>query len=161
MKMLSKDKQLKTYQEMRIGSQEIVGDKGQLPNVVIGEYLSAAWLMIWGMLRQTSAGVRKFMDTFVMKILFYWPARVLRPAFASSRWEKSSILFLVMFALGGVAGCLITYYVQAKVKTWWAWVIPVAIFLCLALFLLVKRLRAKYGKTKQAPWKEQTTKKSQ
>jgi hypothetical protein len=85
MKMLSKDKQLKTYQEMCIGSQEIVGDKGQLPNVVIGEYLSAAWLMIWGMLRRTSAGVRKFMDTFVMKILFYWPAKVLHPAFASSR----------------------------------------------------------------------------
>jgi len=114
MKMLSKDEQLEAYQEMHIGSQEIVGDNGQVPNVVVGEYLSAAWLMIWGMLGQTNTRVKKFMDTWILKILFYWPAKILRPAFASSRRDKSPILFLIVFLVGVALGILAIYYFQDK-----------------------------------------------
>ncbi len=59
---------------------------------------------------------KKFMDTFIMKIMFYWLARVLRPVLASSRWEKSSILFLAMLVIGGVIGGLITYLFPGQGK---------------------------------------------
>lgn len=153
MNILNKDEKLKLYQDMEIGSQKIIGEQGQVPNVVIGEYISTAWLMVWGMLRQTNGRIRGFMDKRTVKLLSYWPARLFRRVCAASRWDKSLILYLVVFVMGGLAGCLATYYVYARVNVWWAWaalaVVCAGVVLC--LLVLVTKMRADTKKKKPGP----------
>jgi hypothetical protein len=134
---LTPDQQWKAFRAMRIGSQDIVGPKGQVPNNVVGEYVTLGYLMFWGMLRR-SLGNRagSLLDRQRVRWFFRDPVVFLHHVLSLARRERTTAVGLVALGVGGLLGLAGTALYYGK----WGLGVPAAIALIglMALFTWVR-----------------------
>src|SRR5262249_15819307 len=93
---LSPEQQWKAFTDMSIGSQNIVGPNGGVPHNVVGEYVTLAYLMFWGMLHQ-SLGQRAaaFLDHKRVKLFFHTPVLFIYYWLSLVRQERATALGVI------------------------------------------------------------------
>jgi hypothetical protein len=95
----------KAYQDMHLGSQNITGSEGQVPNAVVGEYGTLAYLMLWGMIRRSLGDKAKaFMDKANVKLFLRTPVQFMYCLFMLFRRERTVAASLIMVIAGIVIG---------------------------------------------------------
>jgi predicted acylesterase/phospholipase RssA len=114
--VLNPSQQWMSFQAMQIGSQKIVGPNGYVPTQIIGEYVSLAYLMFWGMLRQ-SLGDRStaFLDRSRVKWLGRTPVLFVYHLLALLRRERLTALTIIVLITGVLLGLAVT---AAFFKSW-------------------------------------------
>jgi predicted acylesterase/phospholipase RssA len=97
------------FRAMKFGRQQIVGPKGYVPNQVIGEYVSLAYLMFWGMLRQ-SLGDRStaFLDRSRVQWVGRTPVLFLYHLLALLRRERLTAVTVIVLTTGVLLGLGVT-----------------------------------------------------
>lgn len=131
------EQQWKAYTDMRIGSQTIVGAGGQVPNNVVGEYVTLAYLRFWSML-QRSLGTRsaEFLDRPRVRLFFRTPFLFGYHVFSLARQERTTAAALIALTVGVLLGVIATSWFSGN------WPVSVAFcFLLLASFGLFVRLQ--------------------
>lgn len=95
----------KAFRELNLGSQDIAGREGQVPNCVIGEYSTLAYLMLWGMIRRSlGRKAKSFMDNARVKLFFRVPVQFVYYLFMLMRRESVLSVSIIAVLLGIIVG---------------------------------------------------------
>jgi predicted acylesterase/phospholipase RssA len=95
----------KEFRDLNLGSQDICGPDGQVPNAVVGEYGTLAYLMLWGMLRRSLGDkAAAFMDKTRVKLILRMPVRLMYQIFMLFRRERASAVAVIAAITGILVG---------------------------------------------------------
>ena len=93
------------YRDMHLGSQDITGSNGRVPNAVVGEYGTLAYLMLWGMIRRSlGERAKSFMDKAKVKLFLRTPMLFIYCLFMLFRRERVIAASLIVAITGIIIG---------------------------------------------------------
>jgi hypothetical protein len=132
----------KKYRDMHLGSQDITGPDGQVPNAVVGEYGTLAYLMLWGMLRR-SLGVKTkaFVDKAKVRLFLRMPAQLAYHTFMLFRRERIIAVSLIMAIMGIIIGAGASTFLVGKYGLFSLAVLALMMEMTIVVNLFSDRLR--------------------
>lgn len=147
---LPHDEKLERYKNLKIGSQKVVGNQGKVPFSTFTEYMTAAYLNIWEMVR-ISLGKKhgSLLDIGFVKLIGHTPAVFLFNVLWLARKESILLLSLLMLIIGVLSGFAVFTW---NSREWWyftATIIGILITMALANSLL-KRVKREFLFKKRA-----------
>ncbi|MBI4133572.1 patatin-like protein [Candidatus Uhrbacteria bacterium] len=124
------------FREMRLGAQHIAGPSGRLPNSIIGEYASLAYLHLWGMLQgSVSRTAKMLLNRRTVRLLLRTPVALLYRMLFLARRDRVTAALAFGLGLGLLlgAGSLAIWY-----KHWGA------VAFCVLLVILIAMLGIRF-----------------
>lgn len=92
------------FESMRLGGQPITGNNGGVPNDVLGEYVTAVYLLLWGVARRSLGESGGIFDISRVNLLFRAPVVVLHYIFERMRRDRTELLAVIFLSIGVAAG---------------------------------------------------------
>jgi len=102
---LSPDEQWRTFEDMHLGGQPISGRDGGIPPHISGEYVTHAYLLLWGMLRRSLNDFgRSILDQRKVRLVLRHPPAFFNTLFFLMRRSYISALAIIAAVLGLLIG---------------------------------------------------------
>jgi hypothetical protein len=111
---------------MELGSQPITGQRAGLPNNVVGEYVTASYLLLWGILKRSLGDHGSLLDLGRARLLFRTPVVFFHQLFSSMRRDRRTALALSFVGIGVLFGLGSAAFVLGE---WWLLAFAVAVAL--------------------------------
>ena len=92
------------FVDMGLGSQPVTGERGGVPNDVVGEYVTAVYLLFWGLLKRSLGDHGGLLDLGRVRFLFRTPVSFFHHLFSSLRRDRKTALVLSLLGLGILIG---------------------------------------------------------
>jgi predicted acylesterase/phospholipase RssA len=136
------------FVDMGLGSQPVTGGRGGVPNDVVAEYVTAVYLLLWGLLKRSFGDRGSLLDLARVRFLFRTPVAFFHHLFSSLRHDRKTALVSSLVGLGILIGLGWAAWMFGQ---WW--LLAAAVIVALIGFALLApetRLRARRRRSSSA-----------